>query len=115
MCKTLCDLKDSEFCETCKGYTKDIYGMEQWSKDGTFNAEPMQEISADVYNEFFGSLPPIPIPSSLGMCGFMNSEPYTHAIDSKGRYTAFYACFGKIKDHYYYLGLVNRAGEKTIK
>jgi len=89
--------------------------MEQWAIDGTFKAEPMQEVSEVVYFEFMNSLPPLHLPNNLGMCGFMNSEPYTHKLDNKNRYTAFYAAFGKLGGKYYYLGLVNSHGEKTDK
>ena len=115
MCRTLCELHETEFCKTCKGRQEEVYTMDQWAIDGSFNAEPMQEVAEEVYYEFLNSLPPLPIPRELGMCGFMNSEPYIHNIDSKGRYTAFYAAFGKSGDKYYYLGLVNKYGEKTNK
>ena len=50
--------------ETDYNYTTVLYPSEseQWAADGSFKAEPGQEIEETVYNELFNVLPPLPLP-----------------------------------------------------
>lgn len=93
-----------------------IYDMEQWGKDGTFKADPGQEITEEVYNQMLNGLPPKDLPGQTALDamrkygapihnGFLMGEPHSH--DSAG--AALYMAFG-MNDYgrgkkYYYLGL----------
>lgn len=93
-----------------------IYTMEQWTQDRTFNAEAGQEISADVYEQMLNCMPPESLPRNKARqalqdynipvhAGFLMGEP--HSTDRNGNqlYLAFgMNDYGKGK-HYYYLGL----------
>lgn len=90
--------------------------MEQWEKDGTFNAEPGQEVSKEVYNAMLNAMQPKKLPHGKAMyalqsldipvhSGFLMGEPYTCVSDKEQLYLAFgMNDYGKGK-HYYYLGL----------
>ena len=93
-----------------------IYTMETWRQDQTFNADPGQEITAEVYNQMLNALPPESLPAekaqevlaAYGLPiheGFLMGEP--HSSDSKGN--LLYLAFGRNDygkgQHYYYLGL----------
>ena len=84
-----------------------IYTVEQWKQDKTFQAQPGQPISADLYSEMLNALPPetalheydIPIHT-----GFLIGEP--HSCDRSGR--LLYLAFGmndtgKGPNYYYIL------------
>lgn len=105
-----------------------LYTMEQWTKDGTFNATAGQEISEDVYNAMLNCMPPESLPrakaeyalSVLNIpvhAGFLMGEP--HSCDKDGQlYLAFGMCdFGRSVNHkeprYYYLGLSHKAPTMT--
>ena len=93
-----------------------LYTMAHWDADGTFSAEPGQEISAEVYDEMLNCMPPKTLPASKALqavhdygipvhAGFLMGEP--HSSDRYGNqlYLAFgMNDYGKGK-HYYYLGL----------
>lgn len=94
---------------------KGIYTAEQWNKDGSFAAEPGQEIEESIYNDLFNVLPPIQLPTAAAQdaqeqynipvhAGFMMGEPHSH--DKEG---ALYLAFGRNDygkgTHYFYLGL----------
>ena len=96
------------------------YTMEQWRADGTFQAEPGQEITQEIYEEMLNCMPPGSLPRETTRqamdkysipvnAGFLMGEPYTS--DSKGN-NLFYA-FGMARrektEHYYYLGLSKAA------
>ena len=93
-----------------------IYTMETWRQDQTFNADPGQEITAEVYNQMLNALPPESLPAekaqevltAYGLPiheGFLMGEP--HSSDGKGN--LLYLAFGRNDygkgQHYYYLGL----------
>ena len=78
-----------------------VYTIEQWAADRTFKAVEGQEISEEVYEEFFNVMPVQRLKEAHGCtAGFRTTEPYTH-IDGK----AVYQAFGKRNGKYYYLGL----------
>lgn len=93
-----------------------VYTVEQWKRDGYFNAEAGQEVSEEVYEEMYNGMPPESLPQSKVQqvlkdynipisVGFLVGEPYD--ISEYGR--ALFPAFGmndcdKCKK-YYYLGL----------
>ena len=93
----------------------DIYTMERWRQDGSFNADPGQEITEAVYNEMLNCMPPGSLPRDKARqvlrdynlpihAGFLMGEP--HSSDKRGQYYLAFGMndYGKGK-HYYYLGL----------
>ena len=102
---------------------KDIYTSEQWAADGSFKAEPGQEIEETVYNELFNVLPPLPLPIETAQraltdlnipvhAGFLMGEPHSH--DGAG---ALYLAFGRNNfgkgPHYFFIGLSHAAKRPT--
>ena len=95
-----------------------IYTSTQWAADGSFKAEPGQEIDESIYNDLFNVLPPLPLPNTAAEealtkleipvhAGFMMGEPHSH--DKEG---ALYLAFGR-NDYgkgtrYFYLGLYHK-------
>lgn len=92
----------------------DVYTMEQWRADGSFSAEPGQEIAADVYEEMLNCMPPGTLPRETARkalreykipvhAGFLMGEP--HSSDKHGQYYLAFGMsdYGRDK-HYYYLG-----------
>lgn len=59
-----------------------------------------QEVTAEVYNDMLGAVPPV----FMGHGGFMNGEPYSQGTDSTGQSAATYysfveyegKCYGKL-------------------
>lgn len=104
-----------------------LYTMEQWTKDGTFNATAGQEISEDVYNAMLNCMPPESLPRAKARwalsvlnipvhAGFLMGEPHSCDKDGNQLYLAFGMCdFGRSvnhkEPHYYYLGLSREAPE----
>lgn len=94
----------------------DIYTMERWRQDGSFNADPGQEITEDVYNEMLNCMPPRSLPRGKARqvlreyntpihAGFMMGEPHSTGRRGETYYLAFgMNDYGKGKK-YYYLGL----------
>lgn len=96
-----------------------VYTMEQWKRDGYFNAEAGREVSEEVYNAMLNCVPPKTLPRSKAEqalqdyrlpvhVGFLMGEP--HSSDKDG---ALFLAFG-MNDygrgkHYYYLGLSHEA------
>lgn len=92
------------------------YTMRDWRAAGTFNAEPGQEISEDVYNTMRDCLPPKSIPKETAErawtehqipvhAGFLMGEAHTVDEDGQPLYLAFGSNnYGK-GSRYYYLGL----------
>lgn len=97
-----------------------LYTMEQWTQDRTFNAEAVQEISAEIYEQMLNCMPPERLPITKARqalqdynipvhAGFLMGEP--HSSDNNGNllYLAFgsndYGSGTKHEPHYYYLGL----------
>lgn len=93
-----------------------IYTMQQWKQDGTFSADPGQEISAEVYEQMLNTLPPEDLPRDKARqalqdynipvhAGFLMGEP--HSSNSNGE--LLYMAFGRNNygkgDRYFYLGL----------
>lgn len=86
-----------------------IYDMAAWQKDRSFSALPGQQVSEEVYDEFFNCLPPLRLSEEaagkaeeLGLyvsAGFMSGEPYDH--DGQG---ALYTAFGRNSKGCFYLG-----------
>lgn len=78
-----------------------VYTMQDWAKDGTFSAVKGQEVSEDIYNEFYNMMPIQRLKEAHGCtAGFRTTEPYSH---ESGK--AVYMAFGKRDGKYYYLGL----------
>lgn len=78
-----------------------VYTSEQWAADKSFNAEPGQEVSEEVYNEMFNVMPIQRLKEAHGcMAGFRTTEPYCHRNGQP-----LYMAFGKRGSKYYYLGL----------
>lgn len=80
--------------------TTAIYTHEQWTADREFKAEPGQQITGDIYEEFFNCLPPKSLPRAaaeyalqeLGVpvhAGFMLGEPHSTDTAGKNLYMAF--------------------------
>lgn len=97
---------------------KNIYTSTQWATDGSFKAEPGQEIEEGIYNDLFNVLPPLPLPNTAAEealtklnipvhAGFLMGEPHSH--DKEG---ALYLAFGRNDygrgTHYFYLGLYHK-------
>lgn len=100
-----------------------IYTVEDWRRDGAFNAQPGQEISSEIYDEMYNVMPPLRLPREKAVealeslhvpvhAGFMMGEP--HSSDKAGE---LYLAFGKNNygkgDRFFYLGLSHK--EKPIK
>ena len=97
-----------------------VYTMKTWKADGTFKAEPGQEITEEIYNIMLNCLPPRTLPTEKAQqaldaynvpvhAGFLMGQE--DSTDDKGRplYMAFgMNDYGKGK-HYYYLGLSTTA------
>lgn len=96
-----------------------IYTMENWKNDRTFNADPGQEITAEIYEEMLNCMPPKDLPTGKARqalsdynvpvhAGFLMGEP--HSCDKDGQlYLAFgMNDYGKGKK-YYFLGLSHAA------
>ena len=93
-----------------------IYTMDDWRAAGSFNAEPGQEITAEVYEEMRNCIEPRAIPKETAKrawdayrvpvhAGFLMGEP--HSTDDKGG--PLFLAFG-MNDYgkgakYFYLGL----------
>ena len=93
-----------------------VYTMDDWRAAGSFDAEPGQEITAEVYEEMHNAIPPKSMPKEAAKrawndhripvhAGFLMGEATT--TDESG--TPLYHAFG-MNDygkggHYYYLGL----------
>lgn len=95
----------------------DIYGMEDWKRDGSFSAKPGQEVSEGVYSAMLNCAPPKTLPSGKAKqalqdlnipvhAGFLMGEPHsTDKETGKELYLAFgMNNYGK-GSRYYYLGL----------
>ena len=97
-----------------------IYTMDDWRRDGTFKAEPGQEVTAEVYEEMRNVIEPKTLPAETAAralevyrvpvhAGFLMGEP--HSTDETGR--ELYLAFGSNNyghgTHYFYIGLSNRA------
>ena len=93
-----------------------IYTMQDWQNDREFRAVPGQEITGEVYEQMYNTMPPKSIPQEKALqaleeyqipvhAGFLMGEP--HSTDSDGK--LLYLAFG-MNDYgngkrYYYLGL----------
>lgn len=94
----------------------DIYTPEQWQSDGTFSAQPGQEISAEIYEAMLNALQPHSLPRDKAQQALNDYNIPVHAgflmgemqdTDENGRplYMAFgMNDYGKGK-RYFYLGL----------
>ena len=97
----------------------DPYSMEQWRQDGTFNAEPGQEITEDVYSQMLNVVPPFFLSGGMArkfaeqykhpvQDGFLMGEPQSTDADGRNLYLAF-GLYGKGSSrHYFYMGLSPR-------
>lgn len=99
-----------------------IYTMEQWTANGEFNAEPLQEISAEIYNKMLNAMPPYNLPALTAeraaeelrlfiRSGFLMAEP--KGADKDGN--LLYLAFGRTKEQYFYLGLSLEKCRETYK
>ena len=100
--------------------SKTIYTMKDWEAAGSFDAEPGQEIEAEVYEQMLNCIPPKSIPSETAHkalevyripvhAGFLMGEPHSTGKDGLTLYLAFgmndYGSGTRKDPHYYYLGL----------
>ena len=97
-----------------------VYTMEQWREDRTFNAKPGQEITEALYFEMLNALPPEDLPAETARQalskyrlpihnGFLMGEPHSTGYNGELLYLAFgYSDYGR-GVHYYYLGLSGAA------
>lgn len=96
-----------------------IYTMYGWKRDGSFRADPGQEVEEGIYNRMLDVMPPLSLPreavkhvlDSFGIGihgGFLMGEAVRHE-DGKPVYHAFGDAGGK----YFYLGLFPEAEPKT--
>lgn len=87
-----------------------IYTMDQWRADGTFSAQPGQEIEQSIYDAMMNAVPPYSLPREavaqawdeyniIVHAGFLNGEEYD---------TGLYMAFGMSCRRCYYLGLFQR-------
>ena len=95
----------------------DIYTMNKWAEDRSFNAKPGQEITAEVYEEMLNVMPPKSLPEEIKKqerqkfhlkihAGFLMGE--TAGSNKNGLlYHAFGMNIRNNKKYYYYLGIVN--------
>ena len=93
-----------------------IYTMEQWRQDRTFNADPGQEVTAEIYEEMLNAMPPEDLPARKARQalqdykipihnGFLMGEPHSTGSNGELLYLAFGVNeYGKGR-RYYYLGL----------
>lgn len=93
-----------------------IYTMQEWQNDRQFRAVPGQEITGEVYEQMYNTMPPKSIPQEKARqaltdykipvhAGFLMGEPHSTDRDGKPLYLAFgMNDYGKGK-RYYYLGL----------
>ena len=93
-----------------------IYTMKDWTRDGTFKAEPGQEIDAQLYETMQNAVPPRAIPKETAArawelyrvpvhAGFLMGQQETTDEDGTPLFLAFGSNdYGK-GAHYYYLGL----------
>ena len=95
----------------------EIYTREQWEKDRNFSAKVGQEVEEEIYWEMFELMPPLRLPRECGyLSGFRMGEPYIHEQSKKtGEFLGHYAAFGKKDGKYYFLGHLNKYGEKCSK
>ena len=81
----------------------DVYDGYRWHKDGSFSANPGQEVTPEIYQDMFDCLPPrrLPhIPETQGYtAGFLVGEPHDHA---NGK--AVYAAFGRCGERCFFIG-----------
>lgn len=97
-----------------------IYTMEEWEKDGSFKAEPGQQISEEIYNQMLNCMPPKSIPRGKAAqalqdynipvhAGFLMGEPHSHNEKGKALYLAFgkndFGSGTRREPKYFYLGL----------
>ena len=83
------------------------YTAEDWNRDGHFSAAPGQEVTFEVYQELFNSLPPYSLPHCKRTqgysAGFLVGESMTG--DPRTGKT-LYMAFGRNGDKCYYIGLL---------
>lgn len=75
-------------------------------------AQRGQEITEEVYNNFFNAMPPIHLSGGQGVtAGFQMNEPYCHREDTRtGAWRPMYMTFTKSDGRYFYQG-INFTGE----
>ena len=87
-----------------------IYTMQDWERNGSFNAAPGQQIEPAIYEHFYERMPIQRLPrneiTAKYRCGFMICEAYDSDPDT---HRPRYAAFGRIKDgRYYFIGYLSR-------
>jgi hypothetical protein len=98
-----------------------IYTAQQWEQDEVFGAIAGQEVDEEVYERMYECLPPYRLnlfrqnrDLNIGS-GFLVGEPYIHGPASNGKYTAYYAAFGRVRGkekQYFFLGYQNTLGDE---
>lgn len=94
----------------------DVYTMKTWKKDGTFKAEPGQEITEQIYNTMLNCLPPKTLPQGKARealddygipvhAGFLMGQEDSTGPDGKPLYMAFGMNNYGSGARFYYLGL----------
>lgn len=79
-----------------------IYTTKDWEKDISFNAQPGQEIEANIYYEMRDVMPICPLRRKAYGCkdGFLSLEPAGHVNG-----LPVFMAFGTKNGRFYYLGL----------
>lgn len=88
------------------GVIPGMYTISDWNRDGTFKAQPGQEIQYDIYYQMHIVVPPKAAPLKLRNQydeAYLMGEIYD--IDTATEKPIFMA-FGSKNGHYYYIGLV---------
>lgn len=94
----------------------DVYTMETWKRDGTFKAEPGQEITEQLYDIMLNCLPPKPLPQGKARqalddygtpvhAGFLMGQEDSTDPDGHPLYMAFGMNSYGSGARFYYLGL----------
>lgn len=94
-----------------------VYTMQQWQHDGSFKADPGQEIDSEVYKAMFECMPPKALPGITARQahdkynipvheGFLMGEPAS-INDSGALYHAFAMNDFGNNQHYFYIGMSN--------
>lgn len=86
----------------------EIYTIQDWERDGSFNAAPGQEVESGIYRSFRSLMPVRPLPKNKHTakyeCGFMMYEPYDNPDCKK----TFFPCFGQTRDgRCYFIGYLS--------
>lgn len=89
---------------------KTMYTMNDWGRDGSFNAIAGQEIEDEIYSRMLNVLPPLSLPrhprTEGYSAGFLVSEPVCSDPAGHGM---LYSAYGRKDGRCYYIGLLPHA------